>query len=125
MRQNFILIRGLPGSGKSTIAKSIANHEHFETDAYFVKDGTYQFDITKLKEAHEWTQVQVWKALLEGKSVIVSNTFTKKWEVEPYLKMAESLKIVPTIITATGNYQNIHNVPEDIIQRMKDRWEEF
>jgi len=50
------LIRGLPGSGKTTMAKKIEGFEHFEADQYFEKDGSYEFDPSELNSAHEECQ---------------------------------------------------------------------
>jgi predicted kinase len=123
----LILIRGLPGSGKSTMATKMVveqGYVHFEADQYFVEDGVYTFDYTRIKEAHMWCQVATRAALTEGKLVVVSNTFTQRWELQPYLDMVHDLGVVVTIVIATGDYRNIHGVPEEVIQRMKDRWED-
>lgn len=39
----LVLIRGLPGSGKSTMAKVLAQvgYEHYEADMFFERDGVY------------------------------------------------------------------------------------
>ena len=42
------LLRGLPGAGKSTVAKRLGG-EHYEADMYFMQDGEYKFDGAKLK----------------------------------------------------------------------------
>ncbi len=57
---------------------------------------------------------------MEGKDVVVSNTFTQYWEMEPYLIMGHSVSIV----VANGNYENVHNVPEDVLAAMSERWED-
>ena len=121
------IIRGLPGSGKSTLARSLpGNPKHFEADMFFLNsEGEYIYDRAKQKEAHEWCQNSVREALKQGHSVVVSNTFVKKWEMEPYILMSTELQIPYTIMTATGNFKNIHNVPEETIARMKANWEEF
>lgn len=121
----LILIRGLPGSGKSTMAKNIKKAEHIEADMFFYKDGIYSFDPTKIKEAHEWCQQATKEALLSSKTVVVSNTFTKIWEMQPYLDMAAELKIPVEVITTTGAWDNIHAVPAAVITAMKERWEEY
>jgi sensor domain CHASE-containing protein len=54
----------------------------------------------------------------------VSNTFTQKWEVQPYIDMAKNIGAELEIITAKGNYQNIHGVPDEVIERMKTKWQE-
>jgi adenylate kinase family enzyme len=51
MEKIIYLVRGIPGSGKSTFAKSLGG-THFETDQFFMVDGKYNFDGSKLKEAH-------------------------------------------------------------------------
>ena len=117
----LILIRGLPGSGKSTMAETFEDFIHIETDMYFIKNGEYCFNPKKLKEAHTWCQEKTKELLDEGYDVVVSNVFTQMWEMKPYLNMGHSIQI----FTATGNYDNIHHVPEEAIQRMKDKWEEF
>lgn len=125
----LFIIRGLPGSGKSTIAKKLLNADaaskHFEADMFFIRDGKYQFDASKIKEAHEWCQKKVRMTLSQGDNVVVSNTFVKQWEVEPYLDMCSELGIDYVIIVATGSYTNVHGVPNDVIDRMKTNWETF
>lgn len=122
----LILIRGLPGSGKSTIAKMYRRmgFHHYEADMYFQGLFGYNFDPTKLREAHEWCQKQTQNSLLRGYSVVVANTFTQLWELQPYLDMASDLGAEVEIIVATGNYRNIHGVPDEIIERMRERWED-
>jgi len=127
----LILIRGLPGSGKSTLAKElIANGEHsvinhFEADMYFVKYGEYLFDPKQIGNAHKWCKDCVQMSLGEKKSVIVSNTFTKLWEMDVYLKMAKEIGATIKIIEAKGNYKNVHGVPQDKLDQMAARWEEL
>lgn len=121
------IIRGLPGSGKSTMALSLSgNPKHFEADMFFLNEkGEYIYDRDKQREAHEWCQNSVREALIAGHSVVVSNTFVRKWEMEPYIQMAIELHLPYAIMTATGNFKNIHNVPDEIIERMKANWEEI
>ena len=55
------LVRGLPGSGKSTFANNITNEFSVcEADKFFYdKEGNYNFDATKLSQAHKWCKEQV------------------------------------------------------------------
>ncbi len=46
--KELFLLRGLPGSGKSTLAKSLSD-SHIEADMFFMKDGEYKFDGSKIK----------------------------------------------------------------------------
>lgn len=117
----LILIRGIPGSGKSTIAKEM-NGIHLEADMYFMRDGDYQFDINRLREAHEWCQLTTKKRLGEGATVIVSNTFTTIKELRPYFEIASEFDIVPNVIVAQGEFGSVHNVPEETLAKMKARF---
>lgn len=120
----LVLIRGLPDSGKSTMAKAMRNHYHFEADQFFMSDGEYKFDHAKLKEAHEFCQKKTEQALQIKRDVVVSNTFTRKWEMQAYLDIAAKHGATVRIIKAEGNYKNVHGVPDEAIQRMRDRWED-
>ena len=124
---NLLLIRGLPGSGKTTYAKSLIDYMHLETDMYFTNPdtGEYKWDGSLLGKAHKWCQEEVKRTLLEGNSVVVSNTFTKKWEMQAYFDMAKELGIPISVIEMSGRYPNIHGVSEEHIKKMADRWEKL
>lgn len=127
MLSRLILIRGLPGSGKSTLAKAFAGtHAHVEADQYFInpETGKYEFDATMLPDAHRWCQSLCRLHLHENRSVAVSNTFSRKWEIEPFFKIASELDIVPLVITCESQFGSIH-VGDDVIQKMRDRWEDL
>ena len=120
------LIRGLPGSGKSTFARSFSNALRYvyEADDYFVTDGVYQFDASKLGEAHSWCQQRARNDLESGMDCIVSNTSTTEREVETYAKIAEECgaKFVSIIVETRHGGTNIHNVPEEKVQQMRNRF---
>lgn len=118
---HLVLIRGLPGSGKSTMAKQkYPSYVHLEADMYHMVNGKYEYDPSNIKKAHQWCYDTAIVFLNNGHDVVISNTFTQHWELKPYLSIAESL----TVVVCTGEYGSIHNVPEEVIQKMKDRWED-
>lgn len=123
----LILIRGLPGSGKSTLAKNMARtlgYQHYEADMYFTDSaGNYVFDREAVPAAHIWCMHKVDIALLSNQSVIVSNTFVRKWEMEPYIHMAKVAGAELIILEAKGDWENVHNVPQETIERMRKNWE--
>ena len=123
--QLLLLLRGLPGAGKSTYARTLTEYTHLETDMYFSKDGEYNWDGSLLGKAHKWCQDEVRRVLISGSNVVVSNTFTKKWEMEAYFEMAKELNIPIKVIEMTGSYPNIHGVSEEHIAKMKARWEKL
>ena len=124
----LVLIRGLPGSGKSTFAKQLKQtHDlvHLEADMFFTdeNDEGYQFDASKLGAAHLWCQKQTQKHLKQGRSVVVSNTFTQLWEIRPYQRMAKQCSAELIIYECEGQFENVHNVPLDKIEAMRKRWD--
>ena len=87
--KELFLLRGVPGAGKSTLAKSLGGM-HIESDKYFMDGDEYKFDPSKLKDAHEWCRSSVGGLMInEEPKLVVSNTFTQEWEMKPYYDLAE------------------------------------
>jgi predicted kinase len=122
--KELILLRGLPGSGKSTLAKRICN-QHVEADMFFMQDGEYKFDASKLKQAHAWCQEKTETWMKMGYHICVSNTFTQEWEMDAYYKLAEqySYRVHSLIVENRHLGINEHNVPADKLEQMKNRFE--
>lgn len=129
----LILLRGLPGSGKSTLAKIILQlrstdePEVLSADDFFEdKEGDYNFDPTKLKEAHNYCQFRCSERMRQQKArIVVANTFTQEWEMDEYFKMAEryNYRVHTVIVENRHGNENVHGVPEDKLQQMKDRFQ--
>lgn len=119
------LVRGLPGSGKSTFAKATAlrlNIHHFETDEYFMKNGEYFFEPSKLGQYHKANHKRTMDALISGKDVIVSNTFTTQKELDVYIVSAEQLGAEIEVWRSDASFGSIHGVPEATMLAMKERF---
>ena len=124
------LLRGLPGSGKSSVAKSLMNAQtgHVEADMFFMdNDGNYNFDVSKLEEAHKWCQKQVdsYMSPYGYNTVIVSNTFTQEWEMKPYYELAEKYGFVVFSLIVENRHGGIneHGVPDETLKKMENRFQ--
>jgi predicted kinase len=128
------LVRGLPGSGKSTFANNITNKFSIcEADKFFYdKEGNYNFDATKLATAHEWCRNQVEIRMKDNQAneqfyphIVVSNTFTQKWEMESYYKLAEQYgyKVFSIIVENRHDGESIHDVNISTMNKMRNRFE--
>lgn len=115
------IVRGLPGSGKSTYAKSIGCI-HIESDMYFMKDGVYCFNREELRLAHDWCKSTVYSVLLSQVDCVVSNTFTTIVEMQYYVDLAKFIGCEIDIVTCLGEFGSIHDVPEVTIEKMKARF---
>lgn len=130
MNKILYIVRGLPGSGKSTFAKSLGG-VHFEADQFFMVDGEYKFDGSKIKDAHKWCQNEVNTAMILNHTanlnnvIVVSNTFTQEWEMQPYLDMAKDwgYTVFSVIVENRHGGVNVHGVPDDKLELMKNRFE--
>jgi predicted kinase len=136
MEKILYIVRGIPGSGKSTFAKKLVEHDFLvcEADKYFVdkETGEYKFDFTKIKEAHKFCQDLVETYMKDSlvndqfyREIAVSNTFTQEWEMEHYMELAKKYgyTVFTLVVENRHGGKNIHNVPEEIIEKMKQRFE--
>jgi predicted kinase len=127
MEKVLIILRGLPGSGKSTFANMMWPEAIIcEADQYHYLDGEYRFNPTKIKEAHQWCQTIARHLMNNGKpQVVVSNTSTTEKEMQSYLDMANEFgyRVVSLIVENRHGNSSVHNVPQETLKKMQDRFE--
>lgn len=116
----LVLIRGLPGSGKSTRALDYLNegYKHIEADQFFMVDGRYCFEGERLSEAHAWCFEQTRDALKAGEFVCVSNVFGTVEDIKPYTELGVDYQVVE----ATYPGEPIHKIPMAVMHAMKASW---
>ena len=130
---DLILLRGVPGSGKTTLANIILQNpaniktEVLSADDFFLNDaGEYIFDPSSLKEAHNDCQLRCSVRMkADVARIVVANTFTQEWEMDKYYEMAEryNYRVHSIIVENRHGSENIHGVPKDKLQQMKSRFE--
>jgi energy-coupling factor transporter ATP-binding protein EcfA2 len=140
-QKHIVLIRGLSGSGKTTLANLIIGAIDAEgerriaisADDYFTaEDGTYKFVYEDLSAAHDWCKQEVEACAVEGYDVIVvHNTFTRSWEINPYIEIAQrhghALQVVSLFDGGLNDAQLagrcVHRVPMGSISAQRERWD--
>ena len=134
-KQTVTILAGIPGSGKSYIAKGLSKSTGaivVSADDFFTDPVTkeYKFDFTKLGEAHGTCMRLFREALEAGRPVIVDNTNTSTFEVSPYILVAQSFDVWDIKITTVevqdsdvekAFARNTHGVPLGGVQAMHDR----
>lgn len=124
----LIIVRGLPGSGKSTYAANLIadreNTRHYEADMFFNRWPSYKFEPRLISAAHDWCYSNVVRALWLGEDVVVSNTFTQMWEMDRYFGIPSIVDDVTVrVVEVRTQFQNIHGVPEEKLKQMAARWQ--
>jgi len=128
--KTLLLLRGLPGSGKSTLAESLSEkgkYPVFSVDSYFtdVATGEYKFEFDKNHIAYKQCLDKTAEAMKnEEAKIIVDNTFTMDWEMEPYFKLASEFKYMLHVVTVENYHgsKNIHGISEEQLQKMAGKY---
>ena len=130
MNKKLIIIRGCPGSGKTTFAEFIkrmcssGSAVHYEADRWMIDNiGRYQFDAKRLGYCHSRCQNMVEEAMVAAiPVVIVSNTFTKVSEMKVYLDFAAKYgySVTSLVMEKHHNNKDIHGMNEETLVRMEN-----
>jgi predicted kinase len=126
---DLILLRGLPGAGKTTLAKVLSDEGKFPVfsiDDYFTDEmGRYEFRFQENHLAYKQCEERVGDAMQQGVSkIIVHNTFTMEWEMEPYVKLAaeHSYRLHVATVEKWHDGTNVHEIPQEHIERMRSKY---
>ena len=135
-KKKVVILRAIPGSGKSTFARTIQNMMTgvviVSADDYFIDEhGDYNFRPAEIKIAHAQCMSNFNEALSDNdiKMIIVDNTNIQRWNFLAYIKIAEKMRAQVTVIRFDADIsvgsRNTHGVPEETIQSMYSRWEDY
>ena len=127
VRKTLFIVRGHPGSGKTTLGLMIAPCATYSADDWFEmqahmlgKKYKEVWSPAKLETAHDWCKQSTQTAMAIGASrVAVCNTFVKMEQVEPYIELAEQYGYQVSILRCENDFDNVHDVPKQTVQKMK------
>jgi len=130
--KHLIILRGVPGCGKSTVAEILSDMGMdvekapvCTADDFFMKDGEYKFNPKALGIAHKVCQDKCEKAMADGvKRVIVANTSTTEKEIKPYMNMAKKYGYMTFSLIVENRHggKNEHGVPVEALKKMEERF---
>jgi predicted kinase len=126
--KTLIILRGIPGSGKSTVAEFLSEDGKYPvctTDDFFMKDGVYNFNISQIGIAHKVCQEKAQKMMESGhEKVFIANTNTTQKELNTYINMANDngYRVMSLIVENRHGNTNEHNVPAATLEAMRNRF---
>ena len=127
---SLILLRGLPGSGKTTLAKLLSENNTypiFSVDDYFTNalTGEYIFNFKDNHLAYKQCEELTKDAMQQKISkIFIHNTFTMDWELEPFFKLASDFKYKLFVVTVENYHHHIntHEVSDEQLRKMAEKY---
>lgn len=124
MEKVLFIVRGVPGSGKSSVAELLGKAICCADD-YYMHDGEYKWNPDDIGTAHAWCQRKCRRFMKKqiGR-IIVANTSTSERELKPYMDLARQFgyKVFSIIVENRHGGVNVHNVPEAVLDKMVNRF---
>lgn len=119
------VIRGVPGTGKSTYAKKHYDCLILENDMFQIRDGRYCWSADGTKRAVDLCVKMADMALANGSDIVVANTCTRKKYVYCFFNIARKYGAKFEVIRMTKEYGNVHSVPASTLDSMRENFEDW
>ena len=117
------IVRGIPGSGKSTLIKKITKNIVELDDYYNEKYGYYKFSYDEVPQSHKYALNKIEKMMIDKlDEIAVIDSFIKNKDFDQYKKLAIKYNYKPIEIIVHSDFKDIHNVP---IKRLEEMCNEF
>lgn len=125
-KHKLVIVRGLPGSGKSTYAKNnYPDTFRVESDMYHVRNGVYTFDTHAYNKREHWVKNTIRMALCGGMDVVTSCVYGHAKKIQALKELADEFNADLEVIRLTADYGNVHNVPESVLKDMREHFEDW
>jgi predicted kinase len=129
--KTVVIMRGLPGSGKSAVADLMQIHHRISMDHFWTKDGQpYSFNYSKLGEAIDWTHRQFISALEDTMTgidlIVVDNVNYAKEHFQFFVDEAKKHGARVHFVHVErplDELDNSHGVPEEKVLQMAEHWD--
>lgn len=118
------VIRGLPGSGKSTYGRKFGAIL-IESDMALFYNGKYTWTPENHEKAIRWVGTMLQLNLLYNHDITLCGVFTKARVFQKHIDLAKKHGYKVEVHRCTANYGNIHDVPEEVLQSMADNMEDY
>lgn len=123
--KDLIILRGLSGSGKSTVGQLFGTKAICSADDYFMRNGIYCWYGEGLPYAHSWCQRKCRRFMKkQAKIIIIDNTSARERDLVPYQDLARQFgyRVHSIVVENRHGGVNKHDVPEENLEKQRNRF---
>lgn len=128
MKPTLIIVRGIPGSGKSTFADFVADIlkcQVFETDDFFMRNGVYVFEPEKLAWAHRVCHEKAFAAIERDAVSVIANCDIRWRDLKDLIEKCDHRAVRVMIYDVLGDFGSVHDIPQHRMEKIRQGFSLF